>query len=226
MRKIIFLIIAISFSLPVFAKDNSFKYKIVKNQLEVFGYKLPLSYRPSRDSEQYVRFSVSPDSHYVVILSYLRLKGKYDAWLYNKETKSKPEHINATYVGRHSELKWYSNTIFSVAWAGMGYYTAGIFSVADVNHGIVIEDPIIVNGKRNIYVSYVDDVFKTGIVVGTLFFNSNKKEIFYFKLPETESVIDRYDSVKNIQIIDNKVVVKYIDNGKTKKYEFYPKILK
>ena len=79
--------------------------------------------------------------------------------------------------------------------------------------------------KRKIYISYSEDVLKTGIVVGGLFSNKNGKEEFVFKLPESLYMMDRYESIESVQIVDNKIIVKYLDNGIIKEYVCYPRIL-
>lgn len=224
--KYLLLLFLLSQPCVVNANKNIYQYKVDNNYLEVFGYKLATNHLPSSNAGHYVEFSESPNANYVIILSYIHLQGKYDAWLYDKHKRSKPLHINATHVGRHPEIKWYSNEIFSIAWGGMGYYTSGIYSVSDVQNGFVIDDPVFIDSNKLIYIAYVEDVLEAGIIIGKLFETKNKQETFYFDLPASASVLDRYESIKDIQIIGDRINIKYLKNGREYEYNFQPEILK
>lgn len=108
----------------------------------------------------------------------------------------------------------------------MGYYTAGIYHVSNTNEGMIIQEPAIIDPARNLYVSYTIYPQETGVIIGKLFDSNNNLETFNFVLPEAISVMDRYESIKNVKIIENKINVQYFKNGKEYEYEFYPKLLK
>ncbi|MCW8965349.1 MAG: hypothetical protein OQK82_01480 [Candidatus Pacearchaeota archaeon] len=225
MNKTIFTLTIILLTSVSFANENAYKYKVTGNSLELFGHKLKTNHLPNNQGDHYVEFSESPDNYNLVILSYLHLQGKYNAWLYNKITKEKPTEINALHAGRHPQLKWHSNEVFEIAWAGMGYYTAAIYNISDIDNGIIVNDPVIIDPKNNIYVSYIEDPLETGLVVNNIFNAQSKGEIFIFELPEAMSVIDRYESISEVFVKDGKLVIKYNQDGNINEHVFYPTLL-
>lgn len=194
--------------------------------LSIFGFSLPVTHPMDEDREHFVEMLESPNNNHVLILSYLHLKGEYDAWLCDRSKGSRPVKIHAEHKGRHPVLEWHGDEVFSIGWRGMGYHVSGVYHISNVVNPTMIDDPVIIDSDRKIYVSYLSDISKTALVVAYLFDDKSDKEVIDIDLAESLSVIDRYESISDIQVIGKSINLSITTNGVTVQKFVYPEILR
>ena len=224
--------IAASFVLSILTSLSSdlwaaeIKYEVVGGKLAVFGYVLEPKYPiPGPDFEgRVIAFHFSPDKKWLVIQSGYRVK--VDLWLYNTETKAKPVRI-ASQPGNHTTVNWHGCEVFEIFWGGMGYSVSQLFQVGDPQTGKQIDNLLIYDCQRDVYVSFlIDDSRSSGIEIGRIFFEQ-KLEPEKFKLNlEYTYVSDALSTIKDVNIIGNKVVVAHTKmNGKRIEESFSSRFL-
>lgn len=189
----------------LWAKD--IEYKVVDGRLAVFGHVLDPRYPiPGDDYEgRVIAFHASPDGKRIVIQSGYR--AEVDLWLYNVDAKAKPVRI-ASQPGNHTTVNWYGSRVFEVSWAGMGYSMSELFRVEDMQRGRQVDDMLLYDVGRDIYVSFVmDDALGAGIELGRAFVGQEREpERFKLKLEYTY-VTDARFTIKDVAIEGNKIIV-------------------
>ena len=183
------------------------EYDVLDGKLTVFGYMLDPKYPiPGADSEdRFITFRQSPNKKWIVIQSGYRIK--VDLWLYNNETKAKPVRI-ASQPGNHTAVNWYGSKVFEIFWGGMGYSMSQLFQVEDPQIGQQIDDMLLYDYRRDVYVSFfVDDSYSSGIEIGRAFYEPKlKPERFKLNLEYTY-VSDARFAINDVRIIRNRVAV-------------------
>lgn len=211
-------------SSELWAKDV--EYEVVGGRLAVFGYVLdPIYPIPGADVEgRVIAFHVSPDKKWIVIQSGYRIE--VDLWLYDTESKAKPVRI-ASQPGNHTTVNWHGSEVFEVFWGGMGYGMSQLFRVADPQTGKRIDDMLLYDPRRDVYVSFlIDDSLSSVIEMGKVF-SEQKPKSERFKLDlEYTYVSDARFAIDDSKIIGNKVVVTHTKTSGDKVEEtFSPRLL-
>lgn len=199
------LIILLSSSSDLWAKE--IEYEVVGGKLAVFGYVLDPKYPiPGADFEgRVIAFHLSPDKKWIVIQSGYRIK--VDLWLYNTETKAKPVRI-ASQPGNHTTVNWHGREVFEIFWGGMGYSMSQLFQVGDPQIGKRINDMLLYDQRRSVYVSFlIDDSLSSWIEIGRTFYEQKlKPERFKLNLEYTYLSDARF-AINDVKIIGNRIVV-------------------
>jgi hypothetical protein len=189
----------------VFAKGV--EYQVIAGKLAVFGHVLDPKYPiPSDDEEgRVIAFHPSPNEKWIVIQSGYRVE--VDLWLYNTQTKAKPVRI-ASQPGTHTTVNWHGSQVFEVAWGGMGYSVSELFEVKDLQGGKRINDMLLYDQERDIYVSFlIDKALGAGIEVGRAFVKETRQPERYKLNLEYTYVSDARFAIDDVAITGKKVVV-------------------
>ncbi len=197
----------------VLAKDV--EYQVVAGKLAVFGHVLDPKYPiPGDDDEgRVIAFHSSPNERWIVIQSGYRVE--VDLWLYDTQTKAKPVRI-ASQPGNHTRVSWHGNRVFGVSWGGMGYRMSELFQVEDPQRGKRIDDMLLYDEGRDIYVSFfIDHALGTGVELGRVFGGQGRKpERFRLNLEYTYASNARF-AIEDATIAGNKIVVTHTrESGK------------
>jgi len=143
-------------SFPGIAFAGAYKYKIVGNEIILFGKKIkptiPLKVsKPESEDDTLVDFNASPTKVFVVVNIATVKEDEY--FLYSKGDDSLEPLIFDH--APNSIPSWINKDLFSISWGGMDYSFSRIFEANHPDKSFVIENIIeVLDGKY--YVSYVD----------------------------------------------------------------------
>ena len=201
------LALSILVSLASPSSGKEIEYKVVDGKLAVFGYVLEPKYPiPGDDSEgRVIAFHPSPDERWVVIQSGYRVA--VDLWLYDTATRAKPVRV-ASEPGNHTTINWHGSKVFEVFWGGMGYSMSELFRVEHVDRGKRVDDMLLYDDRRDLYVSFlIDEAITTGIEVGRAFAEPGvQPEKFKLDLDYTYVSEARF-TIENVKIVGSEIVV-------------------
>ena len=141
-------------------KTTSPEYDVVEGAVLVFGHRLetenPLPEIGDCEGCGKIGFVSSPGGRWVLIVSDVRFKAN-DVWLYDTANGAMPVRLAGKRRGRHLTTTWFSDHVFELRWAGVGYSTSLLFEAAEPGAGRALDDLLFYDAARDVYVRYFFD---------------------------------------------------------------------
>ena len=216
------------------AVPDDFRYEIVDGAIVVFGHTLvpgdPLPEAGECDDcgpFHSVNFVRSPNERWILITSDVHL-ANFDAWIFDTQSKAAPNHIADKRRGRHfTGTEWHSDYRLELSFGGMGYSTSLFFDAANPNGAKKIDDLLLYDAERDVYVRYLHDfeTWKHQIEVGPVFFVDGEIERFPIAL-DNEFLSESRLMIESVEIDGTSLVVTYDTTARGKVREvFYSRVL-
>lgn len=199
------------------ADSDDIEYMIVDGTIVVFGHTLvPRETLPEIEvceecvSMHSVGFVRSPDERRILIISDVHL-ANFDAWVFDTQSNAAPTRVADKRRGRHlSRSEWHANDRIELFFGGMGYSRSLFIDVAKPADARVIDDPLLYDADRDVYVRYVYDS-STGtdqIEIGSVFSADRGAERFPIALDNEYQSESRF-MIESADIDGTNLVVTY-----------------
>ena len=203
-------------------------YVIEGKALHVFGHALEPTRSldlsdPAAEEAIHVGIAPSPSGRWSVI-KFLNpseeFPWSYDFWLYDAEAKSRPIEIGVD-AGRNAGVVWHGDSVFEVAWGGMGYTGSALFLAEEPARRARVDDMLLYDEERSLYVSF----FRDGVEVGHLFAAKTERERFPLPL-EYASAVDARMTIDSVEIQGSALSVVYRKaDGSLARVQFFSELL-
>ena len=196
---------------------DDIEYRLVDGAIVVFGHTLtPAEPLPDNikceecGAFHSVSLVQSPDKRWVLIISDVRLQN-FDAWVFDTQSKSAPRRITDTRRGRHfTGVEWHSDDRLELSFGGMGYTTSLLFDAARAGGPKVIDNLLLYDGNRDVYVRYLYDseTSTDRVEVGRVFSVDEAIERFDIAL-DNKYVSNSRFMIQSVQIDGANLLVTY-----------------
>ena len=204
------------------ANSQDIEYKVVDGKIVVFGHTLvPREMLPENEvceeceSIHSVGFVRSPDERRVLIISDVHL-ANFDAWVFDTQSNAAPIRVADKRRGRHhSQSEWHANDRIELFFGGMGYSRSLFIDVAKPADARVIDDPLLYDTDRDVYVRYVydSDTGTDQIEIGGVFSADRTVERFPIAL-DNEYQSDSRFMIESAEIDGKDLIVTYNTTAK------------
>lgn len=200
-------------------------YRIVDGQLEVFGHRLdpvhPIPREPLPVEYWSLGLYPSPDNRWVVIRT--GYGAEAEIWLYDSRTNEAPLRLEYR-AGRGYTIRWYGSEVFDVLTGGMGYRRSDLRRTDDPTRKNQIDDMLHYEATRDVYVRYVEEGGRMGVVVGRAFAEPPPPLEFFPLYLHTLRPLDRRVAIDDVEISGRRLVVRH--RGASAPRVFAPDLLR
>lgn len=214
---------------PPRAPGRGIPYVIEGKALHVFGHALeptrsPDLTDPATEEAIHVGIATSPNGRWSVI-KFLNPSREspwsYDFWLYDAETGTRPIELEVD-TGRNAGIVWHGDTVFEVAWGGMGYTMSELLLAEDPARRTRVDDLLLYDEKSALYVAF----FRDGVEVGRPFAPEADRERFPLPL-EYASSVDARMTIDSVAIQGPVLsVVHRKADGSLARVKLFPELLR